>query len=97
MIRAFFSGIKTTIMAIGLVGGSIIMGLLYGLYGLFLFWLIKVFSTLAVGSEFITNEYLVEGWAFLFVTHTDITQIVFFGIMALAGIVNVLTKNEHSE
>ena len=84
-------------MAIGLVGGSIIMGLLYGLYGLFLFWIIKIFSTLAVDSEFITNEHLVEGWGFLFVTHNDITQIVFFGIMALAGVINVLTKDEHSE
>jgi hypothetical protein len=97
MIKSIFSGIKTTIMAIGLVGGSIIMGLLYGLYGLFLFWVIKVFSSLAVNSDFITNEYLIEGWAFLFVTHNDITQIVFFGSMAVLGIINVLTKDEYSE
>ena len=97
MIKIIFSGIKTTIMAIGLVGGSIIMGLLYGLYGLFLFWIIKIFSSLAVDSEFITNEHLVEGWAFLFVTHTDITQIVFFGSMAILGVINVLTKDEYSE
>ena len=99
MLKSIFNGIGNTIRGIGLIGGSLIMGVLYGLLGIFIYWAIKIFSTAGVSGEVITNEYLLEGWKFIFITHNDISQLVCFGVFALGGALKVLSpdKKEYSE
>jgi len=48
MLKSIFNGIGNTIRGIGLIGGSLIMGVLYGLLGIFIYWAIKIFSTAGV-------------------------------------------------
>ncbi|MDB4163910.1 hypothetical protein OAH70_06845 [Flavobacteriaceae bacterium] len=92
MLKSIFNGILTTIKGIGLLGASIVMALLYGLFAIGVYWLLNFFTLLAINEEMITNEYLVEGARFIFFTHDETTQIVFVASFALLAIIKTLKR-----
>ena len=48
MLKSIFNGILTTIKGIGLLGASIVMALLYGLFAIGVYWLLNFFTLLAI-------------------------------------------------
>ena len=85
MFKAIFSFISTSVRTLGAVGGGIILAFVYALFGIFVLWVVKVFSFLFIEYDWITSEYIIEGYNFLFMTHFDTAQIVFGSIFGLAG------------
>ena len=91
MIGKFFGFIGDIIRGLGLVVGSAIGFVLYALYGYFILWVVKIFSALMVDAEWITNEYVLSAWSFIFLEHittTELVVVIGFGIAGIARILN---------
>ena len=91
MIGKFFGFIGDIIRGLGLVVGSAIGFVLYALYGYFILWVVKFFSGLMVDAEWITNEYVLSAWSFIFIEHittTELVVVIGFGIVGIARILN---------
>ena len=81
MFKAVFSFLNSTVRTLGAIGGGIVMFFVYGLFGIFVLWMVRGF----IEYDWITSEYIIEGYNFLFMTHFDTAQIVFGSIFGLAG------------
>lgn len=91
MIRKFFGFIADIIRGLGVVVGSVIGFVVYALYGYFVLWVVKIFSGLMVDAEWITNEYVLSAWSFIFIEHittTELVVVIGFGIVGIARILN---------
>ena len=94
MISKFFGFIADIIKLIfgglGLVVGSAIMFIVYGLLGYFFLFVVKFFSGLMVEAEWITNEYVLYVWGFIFLEHITYTEVIFAIGFGVAGVLKVL-------
>lgn len=91
MIGKFFSFLGRIVSGVGLVIGSIIVFVVYGLIGYFFHWGVSSFSTMMITWEWITNEYVQNAVLTVFEDYKHITELVFalgFGILGVIGILN---------
>jgi len=93
MFKAVFNFLNSTVRTLGSVGAGIILFFLYGLFGIFFLWIIRTFSIIFMDWEWITNEYIIEGYNFLFMTHFNTVQIVFASIFGLAGFLTPFNRD----
>ena len=93
MFKAVFSFLNSTVRTLGAIGGGIVMFFVYGLFGIFVLWMVRGFTFIMIDSDMITNEYIIEGYNFLFMTHFDTAQIVFGSIFGLVGFLKVFNKD----
>jgi hypothetical protein len=90
MIGKFFTFIGNIARGLGLVIGSAVGFIAYGLFGYFILWCIKSFSMLMINYEWITNEYVVDFYDFIFVQNITYTELVVAIGFGLAGVFKVL-------
>ena len=70
---------------LGIVFGTAIVFVVFGLFGYFILWCVKSFSMLFITLEWITNEYVVSALEFLFIGQIFYTELVFVIGFGLSG------------
>lgn len=94
MIGKFFGFIADIIKLIfgglGVVIGSAIFFIVYGLLGYFFLFVVKFFSGLMVEAEWITNEYVLYVWGFIFLEHITYTEVIVAIGFGAVGVFNLL-------
>ena len=86
----FFTFIGDIARRLGLVIGSVIAFVVYGLYGYFILWFVKTFSGLMISYEWITNEYVLGFYAFIFIEHITYTELVVAIGFGIAGVFQII-------
>ena len=93
MFKAVFNFLNSTVRTLGSVGAGIVMFFVYGLFGIFVLWMVRGFTFIFIDNDMITNEYIIEGYNFLFMTHFNTAQIVFASVFGLAGFLKVFNTD----
>ena len=90
MISKLFTFIGNIARGLGLVIGSAVGFVIYALFGYFILWCIRSFSELMISFEWITNEYVLGFYAFIFVEHIFYTELVVAIGFGMAGVARIL-------
>ncbi len=90
MIGKFFTFLGDIARGLGLVVGSAIMFVVFALYGYFILWVVKFFSALMVDAEWITNQYVLDFWGFIFLEHITYTEVIVAIGFGMAGVFKLL-------
>ena len=97
MIGKFFSFIGNIFRGLGLVIGSIITFVVYGLIGYFILWVTKTFSLLFISFEWITNEYVQYFILAVFEGYKHITELVLALGFGIVGVVKIFSSEDRQE
>ena len=96
-MRKLLLALTNTVLVLGSIGGAIVMFFIYGLCGVFILWMVKWFGGAMIETDWITSEYLIKPFSFIFVDNFEITQIAFVLIFGLLGAINFLIPDNSNQ
>ena len=85
-MKALLYGVLRFLAGLGLFVGSILAFLFYAVAGYFFYWLLSNFALAFIDWEWVTNEYVIQLFGYLFIEYRHISEVVVAGMIGLLGV-----------
>ena len=89
-MRTIFNFIGSFLNGLGIILGSIVGFFLYAIFGYCVFLVLTIFLALLVDNGAITNEYILQGFGYIFGEYKSINELIFAGTIGLLGALKML-------